>query len=75
MKSTSHIQEDMIKRGNFGEGFPKVVHVGMGIIAVAHNQTQLDRLRREALVSAIVFGAGLLALLLGILACVVYQST
>jgi hypothetical protein len=35
-------------------GFPKLVHMGFGIIATARNQEDLDRMRRGNLLSVLI---------------------
>lgn len=74
MKSMAQMQNEMIAKADFTGGYPRVVHVGMGIIALAHNKKELDRLQRDGLIEAIVFGVCLLALFLCVVGFAVYRA-
>ena len=47
--------------------FPRLVHMGLGIVAVARSQQDLDRLRRDARIGNIVGVVGGIALTIGII--------
>lgn len=74
MKSMVQMQNEMIAKADFTGGYPRVVHVGMGIIAIAHNKKELDRLQRDGLIGAIVFGVCLLSIFLGVVGLAVYRA-
>ncbi len=74
MKSMAQMQNEMIAKADFTGGYPRVVHVGMGIIALAHDKQEFDRLQRDGLIGAIVFGVGLFVILLGVIGFAIYHA-
>jgi hypothetical protein len=74
MKSMTPIQNGLIAKADFTGGYPRIVHVGLGIVALAHDKKEFDRLQHSSLTGAIIFGGGLFAVLLGAIGCVIYVA-
>jgi len=57
VKSMKTMQDGILSKAKFDGTYPKIVHMGMGIIALAKNQDDFDRLsrsREHTLVFAVV---------------------
>lgn len=74
MKSMGQMQNEMMAKADFSGGYPRVVHMGMGIIALAHTKKEFDELQREAMIGVVIIGVGLLVSLLVVIGFVIYQS-
>lgn len=74
MKSMVHRQNEMIAKADSSGGYPRVVHVGMGIIALAHTKKELDELQHDAMIGAVIMVVGMLAIFFGAILFVIYQS-
>ena len=65
MKSMEQMQEEMLSRCYKKGGWPKPVHMGLGIMALAFNQDQYEELKKSA-VSSMITGLAL-AVIFGII--------
>ena len=74
MKSMAQMQNEMIAKADFTGGYPRAVHIGMGIIALAHDKKEFDELQREAMIGVMIVGAGALVSLLVVIGFLIYQA-
>ena len=74
MESLTKTQDEIIAKADFRAGYPRVVHVGMGIIALANNKEEFDKLQRRSLMDAVVIAAGLAIIGLGAIGFMVYRA-
>ena len=72
MKSTEQLQSEMLKKARFDGGFPRAVIVGPGIIALAKNDGEYERLRRHGVISHAILGIGLIVVFVSFLSYVIY---
>lgn len=69
MKSMQSMQEEIFSKARFDGGWPRAVLVGVGCVALAHNQKEYDSLRRDNAVGWIV---GAVLSIIIIVCCAVY---
>ena len=74
MKSMAQMQNEMLKKSDFTGGYPRIVHVGMGIIALANNKDEMDKLQRDNFIGAIIFSVGMIAILFCVIGFVIYHA-
>jgi hypothetical protein len=71
MQTMEQMQNEMLKKARWDGGYPKAIHVGLGIIALAHNEDDEKRLRKNAMVTSIIYGIALVGVCLFGIACFV----
>ena len=66
MKSMEQMQNEILRKARWDGGWPRAVHMGMGIIALAKDKANYDRLQAEnlwawktAAITAVVLMVGL----------------
>lgn len=49
MKSMKKMQDEILSQARWDGGYPKAVHMGLGIIALAHSKEEEERMNRETM--------------------------
>lgn len=61
MKSMNEIQNEMLKDCRFDGGYPKPMHVGMGILRVAKSKEEEEQINKETFwIHVIGFGSAII---------------
>ena len=71
LKSMRKTQEEMISQANFNGGWPRVMVVGLGCVALARNQDEYGSLQRANAVGWIV-SAGMA--IMGLIAAAIFLT-
>lgn len=67
MKSMQKMQAEMLGKARWDGGYPKVIYMGMGMIALARSEAEEKQLKRDAMrcmaigvaTGAVIFVAGI----------------
>ncbi len=67
MKTMAQMQSEMIAKAKFDGGYPRAVIMPIGIIALANNEDEFNKLKRESEIEHLILGVILLIGLLGLI--------
>jgi hypothetical protein len=72
MKTMQQMQSEIISKARWDGGYPKAMHMGLGVIALARDEQHERELRKQGAASARFMAAGYLVMLVFLFGWIVW---